>query len=270
VEINETGIEHFETVEEIIEALNGHFKTVSAEKHPQAMINFIMRKAADKTLKNYNKKNKVSVSTENRLRNNIIQELRKFYGEWANIYGFSIKAATYRTNFDLIFKTEFGRLYGASPGTIHDHIFFTSHCFEQHKLRGDCFKQFPLLVLAYKRIMKTDPTSADLLRFITINSCEFCFERNFIYVNVLRGILVFEKLSQGVLIAKTYLLPDMDFPKKGWFHSRSSGFNLDLTDEGKEIANHFKKVPIEKPNFTLTECDYAEYVRVLKVPALNI
>ena len=270
MEIKETGISHFKSVEEITTALNSHFKTISAEKHPQAMLRFIISNAADKTLKNvYKNKSKISIAVQDRFKDGIIMELRRYYGEWANIYNFNLKRAVFRSNFDLIFKTEFGRLYGNSPGTIHDHVFYTSHCFEQHALRGDCYKFFPLLTLAYKRIKNTTPTSADILRFIAVNASEFCEDRQFMYVNVDHGVLVFEKLSRGILIAKTFLLPDMDFPKKGWITSRCYGFMLDRTDDGREIQNKYIQVPIEKPEFFRSEWNYSEYVKILNQPALN-
>ena len=263
MEIKESGIDYFKTTDEMRLALNGHFKTVALEKHPHVMVNLIMNRSYEKTFKNY-KKLKISHSQEEKYKESILHEFKRYYGEWANIYDFSIKRRGFRTNFETIFKTEFGRLYGNSPGSIHDHIFYTSHCFEQYQERGDCYKTFPLLLLAYKQLRNTYPTPADMLRFLVLHANEYCIQDNFIFANVRNGVVVFEKLSGGILIAKTFLLPDMDFPKSGLFESLGYGFFLNTTDHAKEINNKAEKNPVAKVAFPKTDLDYNEYMRTMK------
>ena len=261
-------IKYFTSNEEATEALSKHFKTLSLEKHPTAMIRLIIRRATETVLKNY-RKEKISKNVEDKFRDHIISELRRYYGEWANIYDFSMKKMGFRSNFDFIFKTPWGRLYGSNPGSIHDHVFYTSHCFDQYQERSDCYELFPLLVLAYKRIRNTKPTPADILRFLLLFADEYCWNKNFIYVNTRNGVVVFEKLSGGIIIAKTFLLPDMDYPQTGWFKTTALGFNLDTTDLGKELCSKFPPMPINEPTFIAEEVPYNHYEKMMEQTRLG-
>jgi hypothetical protein len=255
-------IKYFKSYDDAIQALNKYFKTVSIEKHPAAMVKLLMDRTADKIFKNF-RGSKPSKKLEIQYRDNLTQELRKYYGEWVNVYDFNIKKGRFKSNFEAVYKTEFGRLYGNSPGSIQDHVFYTSHCFEQYKNRSDCYKVFPLLVLAYNRLRNTHPTPADILRFTTLNADQFCWTKKFIYVNVRNGVIVFEKLSGGILIAKTFLLPDMDFPKTGWMETWSYGLNLDPTDISVKLCEKFNKFPIDSPFFPKTDLEYGDYIKTI-------
>ena len=257
-----TIVKYFESFEDAKQALNLHFKTVSIEKHPRAMINFLMDRVTEKIFKDYHSP-RISKKVEGEYRDSLIADLRKHYGEWVNIYDMDLKKGKFHSNFEAVFKTEYGRLYGNSPGSIQDHVFYTSHCFEQYKDRGNCYRTFPLLLLAYKRVRNTSPTPADILRFTTLNADQFCWTDKFIYVNVRNGVLVFEKLSGGILIAKTFLLPDMDYPKYRWVESWGMGLNLDSTDKAIESCKKLKKFPIEKPFFANCDLDYSSYVKTM-------
>jgi len=258
-----TTVKYFEGFEDAVQALNRYFKTISVEKHPKAMIKFLMGQTADKILKDYHSP-KISKGMEIEFRENLIKDLRKYYGEWVNVYDLDLKKGRFHSNFEAVFKTEKGRLYGNSPGSIQDHVFYTAHCFEQYKDRGDCYNVFPLLLLAYKRVRNTYPTPADMLRFTTLNADQFCWTEKFIYVNVRNGVLVFEKLPEGILIAKTFLLPDMDFPKTGWVESWGMGLNLDSTDQAVEACKKLKKFPIQEPFFAKCDLDYNAYVKTMQ------
>jgi hypothetical protein len=222
-----------------------------------------MGETAEKILKEYHSP-KISKKVEAVFRDSLINDLRRFYGEWVNVYDMDLKKGKFHSNFEAVFKTEHGRLYGNTPGSIQDHVFYTSHCFEQYKERGDCYKLFPLLLLAYKRVRNTTPTPADMLRFTTLNADQFCHTEKFIYVNVRNGVLVFEKLSNGILIAKTFLLPDMEFPKYGWVESWGLGLNLDSTDKAVEVCKELKQFSIQKPFFANCDLDYDAYVKTMQ------
>ena len=251
-------------------ALKRHFRSAVLEKHPKVMLNELLDRAMKKSFKNYTK-NRITQAALRKFLDEAVKDFRRFYGEWVNIYDFDIRTGKFRTNFQAIYKTELGRLYGSFPGSIHDHIFYTAHCFEQFRDRSDCYKAFPLLVLAYKRTRNAYPTPADILRFMILNACEYNFADNFIYVNTQNGVLVLEKLSGGIMIAKTFLLPDMTFPKKGWFYSDYGAMTIDPTDSSrKTLAEKNKVTYIEKPHFTVKECDYANYVAIMELQVRNI
>lgn len=262
------GIQYFEDYDEALKALNAHFKTVSIEKHPDAMIRFLIERSFKKHLKNYHKA-KISQKVESQCRDYAIKEMRRYYGEWVNLYDFDLKRGKFRTNFESIYKTEYGRLYGNNPGSVHDHVFYTSHCFEQYQDRGKCYETYPLLVLAYKRMRNTQPTPADILRFQALNAFEYCNTSGFMYVNVNNGVLVYEKLSGGILIAKTFLLPDMEFPKKGWFQT-VAGLLLDTTDLTQKACKLFPKFQIEKPVFPSVDLEYECYKKAMSGPLLSL
>jgi hypothetical protein len=84
-------------------------------------------------------------------------------------------------------------------------------------------------------------------------------------VNVRSGVLVFEKLSRGILIAKTFLLPDMDYPKKGWVASGGLGLNLDMTDETKAYCKGLEHKDIGKPEFMFKDLQYGTYARFMEI-----
>jgi hypothetical protein len=263
MEIKETGIKHFMTFDEMFQALNGHFKAIILEKHPTAMLRFILDNAFNRVFKNFHG-SKFSKSMEAKYRQEMISEFRRYYGEWVNVYDLNIKKGIFKVNFEAVFKTELGRLYGNNPGSIHDHLFYTSHCFEQFRDRADCYKVFPLLVLAYRRIRNVTPTPADILKFLALNASQYCLAKNYLYVNVNCGILVFERLSGGILIGKTFLLSDMDYPKKGWYISMASGMHLDTTDWAIEICKEMGTHAISAPIFHKRDGDYSDYVKTMK------
>jgi hypothetical protein len=270
MEINETGIKRFLNEDEALEALKGHFKAERIEKHPDAMLNLFFREAGEKYLENYNKQ-KISKSVEEKIRAYVLKKLRRYYGEWANIYDFTIKKALFQTNFQSIYKTENGRLYGSYPGTIHDHVFYTAHAFEQYKARSFCFDIYKMVCLAFRRIRNTEPTAADIMKFLVLNSNEYCIQDNFFYVNVLSGVVVFEKLSGGLVIAKTFLAPEMKFPKKGWILDVTTSFRLDLTDSMKKFfkENEDDSTPIKEPVFTEMDINYADCVKIMKHQSMS-
>lgn len=217
----------YEDNKDILKDLNKHFKTAVLERYPQAMLDHYIKTAIDKEFKNKPKTSKISDSTRKRLINHLLKELKTHYGEWANIYNFDRKFRCY-SNFELIYKTEFGRLYGSYPGTYQDHLFYTAHCFEQFRERYN-EEYFKFFKLAFQRVKLTDPNPADYLRTMAIVATEYCETTQFIYVNVWFGVLVVEKITEKVLVAKTFLTPEMDYPKENWKDTPLMGSMLSIT-----------------------------------------
>lgn len=237
----------FKSTDEILNILNKHFKTVQAEKYPSAIFDFLIQEATQKYSQNYHKKRPSKKFIE-KIRKEIIYQLRRRYGEWVNIYDFGLKGEFF-SNFEGVFKTEYGRLYGTQPGNLLDHLFFTSHCFEQFRDRFP-MEMFKMVILAFKRIRKTEPTAADILKYLTLTAVQFCETENFIYANIAAGVLVLEKLPDSLLIAKTVLLPEMDYPKKyGWYISTAMGMELSRTVQGERYNSFKKHILIEEPFF---------------------
>lgn len=263
MEFPEIPVNRFKNSEEVIQALNSHFRAVNLEKHPDVMAQLIFERSMEKTFKNYNRE-KISQKIEETCRDNIIKELRRYYGEWVNLYDFKIKRFMAQTNFECVYKTDLGRLFGHPPSTIHDHLFYTSHCFEQYRDRSNYVSSFPLLILAFKRTRNVEPTAADILKFWTLFAEDFCRTDKCIYVNVRNGVLVFERFSQGILVAKTFLLPDMDYPKKGWFRSSCRGLNLDPTSSAQKYCKEKGFTSIKKLEYHNDDLPYAHYSKTME------
>ena len=261
MEIKETGIKRFADYEEALKALQGHFKANDIEKHPDSMINFFFRKAATKYMDNYHKA-RISKNHEEKIRRYVLTSFRKYYGEWVNLYDFNLKKGQFQTNFRSIYKTENGRLYGSLPGSTHDHVFYTAHCFERYRARSFCFDIYKMPILAFKRVRNMDPTAADLLKFLVLKSEEYCIANNFFYLNVRSGVVVFEILSGGLLIAKTFLAPEMDLPKIGWVHFPHAYFKMDLTDNTQKFCEEKggDPEPIKGPTFSEEDIPYSECI----------
>ena len=171
---------HFKDAEEALSALNSHFKTATLEKHYKAILSFSEGEATRKVLKHIH--GRISKRAENRIRDSVIKQLRDHYGCWINIYDWGREG--YFTNFDCTYKTQYGRLYGHKPRTIFDHVFYTTHCFEQFAARTEGYP-FGLLELAFKNIRNTSPIKADILRFLTtMTSDEFCDTSESLYVKI--------------------------------------------------------------------------------------
>jgi len=257
METSEIGLTRFNDEGEMLKALRCHFKAVLLEKYPQIMLQTIVERCFDRTFKNYHK-DKISKSMAAKFQQDMLEEFRSFYGEWVNICDVNIKKRKFHSNFYTIIKTEHGRLYGNNPGSLHDHLFYTTHCFEQFRDRFNCFKTYPLMVLAFKRVRGANPTPADMLRFMALTSGDYCRVKNFLYVNVHCGVLVLEVLSGGILIAKTFLLPHMDYPKEGWF--RTKNLILDPIDWEVDRGD----TPIDKPKFSLEDAEFGHYVYIMQ------
>jgi hypothetical protein len=249
--------------EDILGLLNKHFKTAVLERYPEAMMMTFVENAWNVVLGKDYKKERVSKAARERIRDNILQQLRTYYGKWITVVNFD-KKFRFRTNFEYVYKTEHGRLYGNPPNTAFSNLFFTSHSLEQFEERVplEKYKDFST---AYKRVHGTAPTAADIIPFFVMCCFQYAVHKNFIYLNVNYGILVLEVLSQHVCIAKTFLSPDMNIPLMSWRIIRPEFKlfidNVDpeiLVDKMKEISD-----PLDEPSFELPGFDYAFFYAVL-------
>ena len=255
----------YKDTEEVVADLNKHFKTVVLEKYPDIMFEVCFERAFLKESKNSNLgRHKISDNARKRIIDYTIKELHSYYGEWVKLYNLDRKFRGH-ANFRTVYKTEFGRLYGNQPGTFLDHLFYTAHSFEKFKERSneECFKY---LKLAFQKILYTNPNSADYLRILTNNAYEFCETDHFIYVNIAYGILVIEKITDVLYIVKTFLTPEMDYPKENWFsvHYPASM----LIGMRKEIWKEYPPEKVEKiettPDIVIPYDVSHEMIQILK------
>jgi len=182
------------------------------EEHPDAMISIIWSRTFDEICgKNYQKK-RIPQRKQKAIKEKILQKLRSKYGRWINLTNIKFKGvgnASYQTNFNRVYKIKnSGILYGSPNRGSCGNIFVTSHCIERLEERVDPRAYSPLTE-DLKRIYKTDPTSADILVGLILNSNkEYAMKDGYCYLNIRMGVLALEDLGD-IFIAKTFLTPDM-------------------------------------------------------------
>jgi len=255
--------EHLKTRSDVLVLLNKYFKTAVVEKYPEAMMATFIDNAWKNVLGDDYRKDKVSKADRERIRDNILEQLRSYYGKWISVVNFD-KKFRFRTNFEFVYKTEHGRLYGNPPGTYFANLFFTSHSLEQFEQRvgQEKYRDFASV---YRKANGTNPTAADVLAFFVLFAFQFAIHKNFIYLNVNYGILVIEVLEQNVCIVKTFLSPEMNVPIMQWriAHPESRVFldGID-TDHFLNHASEFSE-PIEAPVFEMEGFDYDFFHNIL-------
>lgn len=204
--------------EDVLPLLNKYFKSAVLEKYPQAILNLHIAEVCEKM----NKTNRrLGSKLRSRILTTIAERLRVLYGPWVNVYEPAVNLV--ECNFHSVYKTEMGRLYGFSPGTLMEKVFFTAHAFERFAERGmsSCNSEF--IKIAFRRNLNTDANPADILKTLLIHVYQFCTDQQFMYLDVYEGILVLENVG-SIFIVKTFLTYEMDFPKSDWSftHNASS------------------------------------------------
>lgn len=232
-----------------LDLLNNHFKAVTAEKHPDAMMNLIFRESFEKILGVSFAKKRISRRKGNAIRDLILQKLRKSYGRWISLTNFKIKnvdQCIFRTNFNRIYSVEGqGKLYGSPSNSISGGIFYTAHCLERFEERIPPYFYEPITE-KLRKAFKAEPTSADSI-FGLVLSCnqEYGVWKDFKYLNLFVGILVLEDLGD-VFIAKTFLTPDMLYKDMKWYQPLTK--DDDKFHSFADLLKHECK-KIEQPDF---------------------
>lgn len=245
----------------VLTLLNKYFKTTVVEKYPEVMINTYADRAWDAVCGPDFNKQRISEKTRVKLRDHILRELRVNYGKWISIINFD-KKLKFATNFEFVYKTEFGRLYANPPKSGFEHLFFTSHSLKQFDERVplDKLNDFRLV---YKKSFGIDPTAADILLFFVILCFQFGVKDKFIFINVNYGILVVEVLGDACFIVKTFLSPDMVTPDISWYNLKPE-FNSISTKLGTFIKDvNSVADPVDEPTFEYSGFDYEFFNNIL-------
>lgn len=200
--------------EMVLESLNKHFKTFAAEKYPTAVLEFyftegIKKFVGEKPFRSIGKRKRKKVVEY------VLKKLRAHYGKYINILSFD-KKGRYVTNFDYVFKTEYGRLYGYDPYTNMSLTFLTTHSLERFEERvpEDNYRDF---ITIFKQYFGVEPTAADVLKYLMLVAVEMGITKDCFYVNFVHGVAVIEPLPNGIFIVKTVLTPEMVNRKIDWF-----------------------------------------------------
>ena len=241
-----------EEEQEYLDLLNRHFKTVTAEKHPDAMMNLIFRESYEKVLGSSFAKKRISKRKAKAIRNLILQKLQRKYGRWINLTNFKVKninQCIFMTNFNRVYNVEGqGKLYGSPSRNIAGGVFFTEHCLERLEERVPSYLYEPV-TQRLKTAFKAEPTSADIMFGLILESNqEYGVWKDFKYLNLNVGALVLEDLGD-IAIAKTFLTPHMLYEDMKWY--------LPLIKDEKFKFNCFadllkhERIPINKPDFLI-------------------
>lgn len=209
--VNKTPVND-EFYQNVLSMLGAHFKTAKLEKYENAILNTFFNEG----LKKHQKGAKVGAHAMGRVQKYMIEKTRLRYGPYVNILR---RKCEFLCNFNLIYKTEFGRLYQSS--NIPD-LFITTHALDRYNDRLPDFSKIDIAAmmdLEFKQKWGTRPTAYDNMERLLLGASEYGIPTNqadTLIINLLFGYLVldvFEKFS----VAKTFLLPNMDIPRCEWF-----------------------------------------------------
>lgn len=234
-----------------LDLLNHHFDAVTAEEYPDAIMNLIFREAYETVLGTYYRKQKVSKKKSQKIRDYVLNKLRRKYGRWINLTNFKIKdvdRCVFMTNFNRVYDVKgHGKLYGSPSQNICGNVFYTTHCLERFEERVPEYLYEPI-TKQLKKNYKADPTSADIIvALVVLSNKEFGVWKEFKYLNLDVGALVMEDLGD-IFIAKTFLAPDMLNEEMRWYApvvTKDDTFN-----SFADLLKH-KSERIEKPDFLI-------------------
>jgi hypothetical protein len=247
---------NYEDNKSVLEMLNRHFKATTFEKYPEAMMSIIMQQAGEKILgKNY-QKDRISKRKSEQLYKHMLNRLQGSYGKYINITHFKAKdpwSVKFSTNFNRVFKTDFGVLYGSLSVGLWKTVFYISHCFERFAERRDAFLCNPLIKILTE-YLKTKPTDADIIMaLVSLGNGGFEYGRkeNFYYLNINVGIVVLEDFEE-FFVAKTFLDTDMVDPNWVWYKPLLTPAQFDYPSRYfkslKEVLDH-DPIKITGPSF---------------------
>jgi hypothetical protein len=194
-----------------LDTLRKYMNARPHEKYPDVMINYIVQKTFDEILGEDFAKERISRRKSEKIYALLTAKIRGYYGKWVNILNFKVKEhrrISFSTNFDRVYNTDRGRLFGISHySPIWKNVLFTSHCLERFEERAD-FKKASPLIEVFKKNRKAEPTAADLLySLILVNDYSYApvGEEEY-YFDVGIGCVIMINYD-NVSVVKTFLKP---------------------------------------------------------------
>jgi len=205
-----------------LEILNKYFRTSRVEAHSRAIIALIYGDCVKKILGTNYKKERISLKKSKKIHKMMVSEFRRRYGPYVNVLCGSLKKQIWYTNFELIYKTQLGRLF--SCGFINN-VYLTSHCIDRWEERTEN---------AYKENFEKKhikdfgiaPTSLDTMNYFLYLGTQYGVQdenSNIRYLNMYLGVIVFEVYGEDELfVAKTFLSYDMVRTDVSWYNLKSA------------------------------------------------
>ena len=127
-----------EHVETLYEKFHEHLPDIRlVDKYPQATVNAAMSEAMHRMFKRHN--GSIKKADLRRMRLYAIERIRPTYGAYANVLDVRIKTRglSFDLNFDAIYKSPEGRLYGRYILDYRNFFLYTTHALERLEQRTD-------------------------------------------------------------------------------------------------------------------------------------
>lgn len=200
-----------------LQTLNKYFKIDQKEKHIEVTLDQIIESSIQEVIGNSNKR--IGKRKEEKIKESILSKIQSRYGKWANIMYF--KSSPYggfkiETNFQKIYVTEMGRLYGGYE--IGEGIFFSTHSLDRFEERyADNIPKLKSYLLSLPRFRRcASVTSLDcLILFINavghIGISKWKNDQDIYlhcYPNVYADGILIAKKYEDLFVIKTFLDPD--------------------------------------------------------------
>jgi len=163
-----------------------------------------------------------------RLRRNLESRLTK-YARWIRVDLYPHKEGiAYQTNFNMVFKTSKGTIYGHPVGFLRP-LFYTTHCLERFTQRTRPH-QYTGISRQYLKEYSRRPTPNEILDAILIRRMPFLEfglpQGTEIFINTLIGVLVVESF-QNIYVAKTFLNHRYNTAEALWYRVTETDAELD-------------------------------------------
>lgn len=169
----------------------------------------------------------LSTSELKRLRRNLEARLGR-YARWirVDLYPHE-KGVAYQTNFNEVFKTRHGTIYGHPDGFLRP-LFYTSHSLERFSQRTKA-RQYTKITSRYLKQYGRRPTPAEVLDEILVARAPWLefglIPKKEVYINTLLGILVVESF-QNIYVAKTFILHNYGEEMASWYRVTATDTEL--------------------------------------------
>jgi len=218
----------------VLELLNKYIRAVQIEAHTPAMINFMVRESGDKILGKDYVKQRISVKSQKKIHALVLKDMRRRYGHLINIKIKNVKKWLWESNFEYIYKTEFGRLYN---NAYLENFFYTTHCLDRWDERVDHDKYKEFSKFFYKKF-HTYPTSLDILNFLINLGFQYGIKDNdssIRFINVNQGCVVIDVWGGELFIAKTFLPHNMFDKDIRWYPRSDPLYRIkDILEPGEK------------------------------------
>lgn len=224
----------------------------------------VVSDGAFKTITGKSNRQRISMRDRKRIQDEITRQLKIRYGKHISVMDID-KHFNFKTNFEYIYKTERGRLYGHPPDSYLGHLFYTTHALDRFEERIPP-KNYKDFTKVWTKLRGTPPSAADILSFhVSVTEIYGRYEDS-LYLYIPFGALVIDELHPSVHVVKTFLAKEMLGEVPEW---RQLTLNSLEKEEGtfhlskqSDMYTHTYETCV--PEFYENGWDYATYHRMIE------